>query len=513
MYETGEPVNGIIVAARALRSNSQTIGFYNCITDEKGFYALSKLSGGMYTVNIQPDSTFAGWVAAPKENVGTGRGETQENVDFKLIRGIPVSGRVIEKETGNPVPGVRVSSNISIKSGRTMLWFGSGTKTGNDGRYSIGVIPGEIYVIAIPPEGFFEGGGSKRIIVSEQKQIEDVDIQIQRGVEVNGIIHLPDGTPAADIIIKNCNMPGKGVNTGQDGKFTISGILPGSNYTFHAAKPKSKLESFFTVKVIPGVNVDVTLHEPRYVCVSGTVVDYNNKPAQGLVVNVANMEDLWLKLYPVSSISDSAGKFTIKDLIPDMHYKLDVQDGMANSPVFIAGEDPGPFLIVLPRNDRWLEGTVRNAEGKPLVNAEISAWGIGHQKTVCDQKGRFRLNGIVSEKVELTVNGFIFPNIATNQIREFLLPTERHSLSGKVTDPDGKPLAGAIVAIDRSLQGLASIKVQADSGGYFYFSGPAFKEETLIIDHPMYRTEKVEIKLDREDLRIILQPTGENRKK
>jgi hypothetical protein len=290
MYETGEPVKGIIIDARPLRGSGQTMNFYNCITDEKGFYALSKLSGGMYTVNIQPDSTFAGWVAAPKENIGTGRGEIREKVDFTLIRGIPVSGRVIEKETGNPVPGVKVFANMSIRSAHTMLHFGSGTKTGIDGRYCIGVIPGEIYVNASPPEGFFEGVGSKKITVSQQKQIEDVDIQIQRGVEVNGTIHLPDGAPASGVIIDNCGMPGQYVSTDKNGRFKFSGILPGHDWKFYAAKPESNLEAFFTVKVAPGVNVDVTLHEPRYTSASGIVVDYNNNPVPGFMIGAMNLE-------------------------------------------------------------------------------------------------------------------------------------------------------------------------------------------------------------------------------
>jgi hypothetical protein len=221
----------------------------------------------------------------------------------------------------------------------------------------------------------------------------------------------------------------------------------------------------------------------------------------------------YLKKYATSSISDSEGKFSIHNLCPIMRYKLTVQENMASSPEFSAGEDPGPFRIALPRNDRWLEGTIRDADGNPLVNAKVSAWGIGNQQTVSDEKGWFRLNGIVSEKVELSVNGFIFPNIATNQKREFLLPTERHSLSGKVADPDGKPLAGATVAIDRSLQGLNPIKMQADLGGYFYFNGAAFKSETLIIDYPMYKAEKIEVKLDGEDMKIILQPDDERKKK
>ncbi|MFA6472233.1 MAG: M56 family metallopeptidase, partial [Candidatus Latescibacterota bacterium] len=513
MYETGEPAKGVVVTCRALKYNAQTVGYSNCITDERGVYVFPNLSGGMYSIFIQPDSTIAGWVAAPKENIGADRGKTRGNVDFRIIRGIPVSGRVVEKETGNPVPGVRVLANIEINRSNYTI---SATKAGEDGRYTIGVIPGQIYIMADPPEGFFEGWGSKSVIVSQQKQIEGVDVQIQRGVELHGTIRLPDGRPAAGVLINNCSQPGNDGYTDKQGNFIISGNIPGSSYTFYALKPKFNLESYFSVKINPDVNVDVVLHEPINISVSGTVVDYNNKPAPGLMVGVVNVQGFYLKKYPESSITDSSGKFTIHNLCPIMRYQLTVQDGMANSVDFTAGKDLGPFRITLPRNDRWLEGTVRDEDGKPLVNAEVFAFGNGTQKTVSDQKGWFRLNGIVSENIqELLVKAGIigrgsFQNVPTNQKKDLLIPTKYRSLSGKVSDINGKTIAGALVTIDRSVQGLSPIKIQADDDGYFFFNGPAFKSETLVVSCTGSMTKNVKVNMAGEDVKIILQPSGES---
>jgi protocatechuate 3,4-dioxygenase beta subunit len=515
LYETGEPVKGVFMTARARLFSPLSSGVGHCRTDENGNFSFENLSAGMYTVYANPDSTFQDWAPLPLENIGVGRGKSAEGLEVRFIRGITVTGTVLEEETGNPLPGVRVSANCFIHNPsdryNPAIYVPMGYAwTDAQGKYRIRVVPGDIQVSASPPEEFYRGVRSQKVTIEKgENEVRGVNLSVIRGAEIRGTVRKPDGTPAGGAEISTG--PGSGaIYSDRRGQFTMSGIPSGNQITLHVSLPKEDLDAFATVKAVPGAKVDIVLMKPEYASVSGVVQDADGAPAPGIMVTVGVVEGSSVGSSPQTTVTDKSGKFSFHRILAGRHYQCMVRDGLASSPVFLAGKDSGPFPITLPRADRWLEGTVKDAEKKPVAGMKVDAWGkAGHAETTTGGDGSFRLDGLAGERLDVSMRGmqgmFRFQNVPTNQTRDFILPTGRHYLSGMTADSSGKPLPGALVRIDRAEEGGRYTAIETDAGGCFHLSNLGLAEVQITVSCPGYREKKLTVKTDREDVVIALE--------
>jgi hypothetical protein len=292
------------------------------------------------------------------------------------------------------------------------------------------------------------------------------------------------------------------------GEFMLQGLRSGGDIPFYASTMKRDMEAFFTVRADSVRMVDVVLHPVEYVTAEGVVVDGQGKPVPGIPVDLNFAEDLVSTARPAVAVTDGDGRFRMDGIRAGRHYRFSVRDDQASSKTFLAGKNTGSLRIELPLADRWLEGTVRDAGGKPLAGMKVDAWGKGHAQTVTGRDGRFRLEGLTAERLELYFRGvpglFQFQDVATNQPRDFTLPTGRHYLSGRVTDTRGKPLAGMFVKIARGEGERRPITVETDSGGHFHLSDLGQAEVTATAGGPGYREQTLRLRTDREDVRFRL---------
>jgi len=515
LTETGEPVKGIFLTARERLNNPMSSGVDHCRAGETGVFTFEHLSAGMYIVYAETDSTLRDWAPLPLENIGVGRGKSADGLEVRFVRGVPVTGTVTEEETGKPLKGVRVSAYYFIHNPsdryNPAIYVPMGYAwTDARGRYRISVIPGDVQLSASPPEGFYRGIRSQKVEVGESETlVEGVNLSVIRGAEIHGTVRRPDGSPAADAEISSG--PGSGVLfTDRRGQFAMSGIPSGNQITMHVSLKKEDLEAFATMKADPGAKIEVILQKPEYTSAAGVVRDANGDSVPGVTVNLNVAEGSAAGAPPRSTVTDREGRFSMEGILAGRHYQFIVRDGLASSPVFLAGKDSGPFMITLPQADRWLEGTVKDAEMKQMAGMKVTAWsGMGHIETVTGIDGKFRLEGLAGERMDISLRGiqglFRFQNVPTNQTRDFVLPTGRHFLSGMVAGKAGKPLPGALVRIEKAEEGARYAAVETDSSGWFHFSGLGHAEVQITVSCPGYLEKKLSIKTDRDNVVIELE--------
>jgi protocatechuate 3,4-dioxygenase beta subunit len=514
-FENGKPVKGIGIGLREKLFNLWNSGDNFCVTDSAGCYTLGHLPSGMYMVTAYPDSTLRDWVAPPQKNIGVGRGKTAENINIRLVKGVPLTGMVVEENTGEPVPGVRVSAvllvpNPSDQDNGVLYSSLSSGLSDEKGMYRLPAIPGDIEVRAQPPEGYLRRMPPQRVTVEPlDSLVQGVNLSVARAKTIRGVVKMPDGSPASEVEIFCGSFTM--AYTDEKGTFEIHGIRAGGEIPYCAYTRKRDMEASFTVNVDSIGTAEVVLQRSEFVSVEGIVVDSQEKPVSGMQVNLSAGTGAPPVYYgPNAVTTDSTGRFRMDRIRAGKIYQFVVRDGLAASESFLAGKDTKPLNITMPEADRWLEGMVRNEEGKPIAGMMVDIWGKGHTQTTTDSKGRFRLEGLASEHMEITfrsVQGrFNFQNVPTNRRRDFSLPTGRHYLSGQVTDTRGKPLDGAFVNI--ACGEKRPLVIETDSCGFFYLSDLEYTTVTITAVGPGHCEQIRRMKTDREDVRFRLAEAG-----
>jgi hypothetical protein len=127
------------------------------LTDDEGTFEFQGLPAGRYTVSV----SRAGFVTLswgqrrpmqPGTPIQLAEGQTLSGIDFRMLRGSVISGRVYD-QTGEPMAGimVRVMRLQFVQGQRQLVPAGSG-QTDDRGQYRVwGLNPGDYYVSAAAP--------------------------------------------------------------------------------------------------------------------------------------------------------------------------------------------------------------------------------------------------------------------------------------------------------------------------------------------------------------------------
>ncbi len=146
------------------------IGLYETRTDQDGHYSLHAVFPGTYNIGLKPPD---GWTAIARENVECKEGQTVEDLAVELIRGGVVTGKVTEKGTDRPAPGVYISAHGPARPAPRHR-----ATTDKNGQYSLRLAPGknELRVSS--------GGAYSYERMSPQQCLVDViDSQTKAGVD------------------------------------------------------------------------------------------------------------------------------------------------------------------------------------------------------------------------------------------------------------------------------------------------------------------------------------------
>jgi protocatechuate 3,4-dioxygenase beta subunit len=296
---------GVVVS---LRQRDVTVNLFEpaqrATTDQDGFYRITNVAPGSYDVlPSAPAYVMEEAKTSKTKNVLVGEDENVENIDFALVRGGVVTGRVTDVE-GRPVIRQQVSiypaDAFNEQSQQRPAFPVSGAYTDDRGIYRVyGLVPGRYKVAAGRSEdGSSTAFGTTRLIykqvfypdvsehskatvieVSEGSEASNIDITLGRSIQTFSVggrfIDGETGLPVPNVrvgIQRGTAQRIEYVNTfaatDAQGDFTIEGLIPGKYAIFLVPnqRPGMRVEtvsfdivdqdvSGLTLKLIKGASV------------------------------------------------------------------------------------------------------------------------------------------------------------------------------------------------------------------------------------------------------------------
>jgi protocatechuate 3,4-dioxygenase beta subunit len=259
--EKGEPLRSL-QPYRAANPSSYS-------TDDRGIYRIFGLSAGRYKVSVgdsgggavlrsgyyqktyHPDTTEVAKAAI----VELGEGGEARNIDITLApraRTYTVSGRVIDGDTGEPIPGVTYAfGQLQQFQAQTMMagYASPGTLTNAKGEFRLeGVAPGR-YAVTTVRNSFGLDSNQPKVYSDPvpfeviDGDISDVEVKAHHGLTISGVV-VTDGIAnkaaaagVSRLIVSGVTMAppstiqtSSGFTTGRiaaDGSFQLEGLQPG----------------------------------------------------------------------------------------------------------------------------------------------------------------------------------------------------------------------------------------------------------------------------------------------
>jgi len=415
------------------------------VTDSGGYFKFDTLVDARYMLLVFHDD----YESLQKKDVRP----NGDPIEIRLQYGAIVRGRVIDSETGQPIPGAQLS-------GSDLANLRKEATTDTNGEFILSGLgstrrPINVYVRA---DGYARD--KRQVTVRRNKEYEE-NFELQATAMVEGIVVDSNDRPlpGAHIEVRpsesasaTMRVLGNG-QTESDGRFAIDNVEPGE-----ALRVRVKLNAYLETysadfALTSGTSADIgKIRLALGGEVKGSIVDTEGRPLGGV----------WIEARPEggtdltrgSSVqSDPSGNFLVRGL------KAGNYDFIAKSKGFVDTEQKGIAVqesfqttgvkIVLEKGG-FLSGTVTDPDGNPVQSAQITVLDLGEnfqqRRKVSDGKGYFEFNDIVAKDVvELEITHADYGEFAqkdvavgTENLEVILKPLG--SIVGVVLDPNGDPM-------------------------------------------------------------------------
>jgi protocatechuate 3,4-dioxygenase beta subunit len=244
VLEPGVAVQGRVVDERgqgvadaAVFSDPWGMGFFGeggTRSDAQGFFVLADQprSGELFL-----SARGEGFASATAQLVKL---PPQGLVELKVRRTRSLDGRVLARESGEPVAGARVGANRRVERGvggamgMSSAMQIADAESSDDGRFRLDGLPPLELTVNVGAEGFRPR--SLEVDLSRQDAPRELTVIIERGLTIRGTVIDAGGAPYAGADVEAMPAEGAGrvmfsspdaVRTGADGRFEITGVSPG----------------------------------------------------------------------------------------------------------------------------------------------------------------------------------------------------------------------------------------------------------------------------------------------
>lgn len=464
----GRPVGGAEVAL----SQAPEMPFFipSAVSDEEGRFEIPGLERG---AEVYVQGRAQGYVPKPLKKVTL---PADGEVRVEMAREKVLTGRVVEKGTGEPLAGATVTAmkrGTLVMGGMQVMGVTSAgsTPAGEDGRFELGGLAPGRYEIQVSAEGHRDA--VRTVILEEASEPAPLTIEMERGLELRGRVVDPGGAPVAGAHVRA--MPGslgqgamvgsvQETRSGGDGTFVIQGLGEG-RYTLEAEDDEGRRG---TAMAEAGGDQEVVIELSDGTTLRGRVVDEEGTPVSGARVRVWGMGTT---APPVTTGPD--GRFELTPLFPGSYVVSAGAEGYAgggeNVTVPESGE-PEEVTLTLHRGG-VVTGRVTGLSAAKLEQVEV--WSANRSWSV-DGQGRFRLEGVPFGTQQVTA--MVMPaggsRSVTVEVPEDGTPAEvtidfsqGATLTGRVTR-GGEPLPGLVVTAAAVAEASGRTTVTGEDGGY-----------------------------------------------
>ncbi|MCX8228536.1 MAG: carboxypeptidase-like regulatory domain-containing protein [Planctomycetota bacterium] len=419
----GEQENLLTPSSTPMRKLGNAKWFDN----SDGSFSMQGLSSGPWTFVFRAEglTNHTLEVTIPESGEATG-------LLVSMVRGAGLGGRVIDKQTGQPIASATVSGGVGQGSGLGTLlqgfWEGNPvTETAEDGTFLLeGLEEGadHIHVLA---DGY--AALSKKGSPLEAGELrEDLELELGRGGSIQGTVVDRHGNLLARRMVACLTMAGQDFGqTGTDerGAFSFENMRPGTYFMIAAALDDDSLFSGDFASILTGGRLVTATVEENEVTeielldpssggceVSGQITK-NGNPVPYAQLTAADNNAGMFNFSMASVKSDAEGNFVFKSLAPS-EYTLRVESNDWGGNLKMSVPDTPTHWLDVRVPESVVKGFVRSmatdapVSGVPvhlvdmkaspgggfaLFGGSRSSQGPNSRQTETDAKGNFQFEG------------------------------------------------------------------------------------------------------------------------
>ena len=342
-----------------------------------------------------------------------------------------VSGRILDKDTGAGVPGLRFKlAGFAIQDepsrrARSVLQTRDPEPealTDAEGNYIVkNLLPTKYWYTVEPSdtEYVFPGyeGPPKYVTVVHGEQLQGVDLVLSRGGSIVGTVYKPDGKPvekgSVSLLMERDSYASHGFITLENGRFAYRGLGLDSSYRILASSKDFASKTSEKVQLLAAGEVVVDLRLTPGYPLSGVVKDQLGNPVPGADIAFAGGRG-------ARADSDKMGRFKFEHVEAGDHaLSIFHQDPLYQhtSSTFSMPAQPLTDMVltmhVEDRDGAFVAGRLTSTQGKPLANQRVLGMSGGRtqsgrhysQEGRTNAEGQFRLDGL-GDSTHLTVDAY-----------------------------------------------------------------------------------------------------------
>lgn len=486
----GAPVKGADVQLRSTLT-------WRATTNADGVAKLTGLGAGMSPLVVRAK----GYAQAAMMLRTWGNPDTVERAALSLARGAALAGRVVD-DKGKPIANARVVATNASEVLTVADPPRDGVATGADGSFSFPTLSAGTWRVTASA-GDYAPTTTAPIAVDGEHARSGIDLHLLAGAVVRGTVKDPTGAPvpAADVsVVVHGYLPWRTRRqafTDANGMFSIGGLAPRAVDV--VAWHDSGASAIVPVDLAAKREQDVLLTLDVSGVITGTVVDKSGQPLGDAQV-IAEPDwtggtgdrAAWGVRGVQETVTDQGGGFRFAGL-PDGAYTVRAaRPGAAEAVLWLSSgvvtkPNAAPIKIVVPADGRAI-GTVQLADGKPATVFTVALGNTNPLPFVAKDgafavpaaAGTYALTvagpGFVTTGKDVTIVEGKDTDVGT------LAVNAGRSISGRVLDEHGTPVAKATVAAGALLSGggaelyiksesIAAKDTETDAQGRFVLAG------------------------------------------
>jgi|GEM_PF-477568 len=444
----GGTIAGAVVTAKSTdRGNPITEGSWGTRppvmgrTDDEGAFELWVRPG-----TLQLDASADGY--APGRALGLAPGLLASIV---LAPESVLAGRVIDRSSGDPVEGARVSVGGEPLPGMPV----PSTFTDAEGHFRLtGLEPGRYRPLATAAGRL--GDAQRSVVLGLGETVEDITVSLVAAPVVTGRIVDAKGEPCSQGAVA---LQGKASGrtlaetTDGNGSVVFDAVLPDSYDVLVACVGQTTEGPPPTLTV-----ADTDVRDQQWKVVAGVTMSGRVLDATG-----AALADAEISTYiagPGAGVAhgartDAGGTFTIKGLGPGNYtVQASHDDHGEASKVDVAVASDAVEVEVQLTETGAIEGTVTDADGQPQAGAIVRHRARPYRSVVAKDDGSFRMAGmpagtftLMAERStnEVSTSGTVSVTAGESSKLALVLPASKGVITGVVKGEDGDLVRDAIV--------------------------------------------------------------------